>query len=46
MVSSALDDWRNNMTMGWHTVMEFTLSLVGRVIAGGSARAPECRRAA
>jgi flavin reductase (DIM6/NTAB) family NADH-FMN oxidoreductase RutF len=34
MVSSALDDRRNIMTMGWHTMMEFTPSLVGCVIAG------------
>ena len=36
MVSSGLDDRRNIMTMGWHTVMEFTPSLVGCVIAGGN----------
>lgn len=36
MVSSALDDRRNIMTMGWHMVMEFTPSLVGCVIAGGN----------
>ena len=36
MVSSALDDRRNIMTIGWHTVMEFTSSLVGCVIAGGN----------
>lgn len=36
MVSSALDDRRNIMTMGWHTVMEFTPSLIGCVIAGGN----------
>jgi flavin reductase (DIM6/NTAB) family NADH-FMN oxidoreductase RutF len=36
LVSSALDDRRNIMTMGWHTVMEFTPSLVGCVIAGGN----------
>jgi flavin reductase (DIM6/NTAB) family NADH-FMN oxidoreductase RutF len=36
MVSSALDDRRNIMTMGWHTVMEFTPSLLGCVIAGGN----------
>ena len=35
-VSSGLDDRRNIMTMGWHTVMEFTSSLVGCVIAGGN----------
>jgi len=33
MVSSAYDGARNIMTMGWHTVMEFTPSLVGCVIA-------------
>jgi flavin reductase (DIM6/NTAB) family NADH-FMN oxidoreductase RutF len=33
LVSSALGDTRNIMTMGWHTVMEFTPSLVGCVIA-------------
>jgi flavin reductase (DIM6/NTAB) family NADH-FMN oxidoreductase RutF len=27
---------RNVMTMGWHTVMEFTPSLIGCVIAGGN----------
>src|ERR1700685_4010292 len=36
IVSSALDDRRNIMTMGWHTVMEFTPSLIGCVIAGGN----------
>jgi flavin reductase (DIM6/NTAB) family NADH-FMN oxidoreductase RutF len=36
LVSSRLDDRRNIMTMGWHTVMEFTPSLVGCVIAGGN----------
>lgn len=36
MVSSALDDRRNIMTMGWHTVMEFTPSLIGCVIAGSN----------
>jgi flavin reductase (DIM6/NTAB) family NADH-FMN oxidoreductase RutF len=36
LVSSALDDRRNIMTMGWHTVMEFTPSLLGCVIAGGN----------
>jgi len=33
LVSSALGEERNIMTMGWHTVMEFTPSLVGCVIA-------------
>jgi len=36
LVSLALDGARNIMTMGWHTVMEFTPSLVGCVIAGGN----------
>jgi flavin reductase (DIM6/NTAB) family NADH-FMN oxidoreductase RutF len=36
MVSSALGDKRNIMTMGWHTVMEFTPSLIGCVIAAGN----------
>jgi flavin reductase (DIM6/NTAB) family NADH-FMN oxidoreductase RutF len=36
LVSSALDSERNIMTMGWHTVMEFTPSLIGCVIAGGN----------
>jgi flavin reductase (DIM6/NTAB) family NADH-FMN oxidoreductase RutF len=36
MVSSALDDRCNIMTMGWHTVMEFTPSLIGCVIAGSN----------
>ena len=37
MVSSALGRReRNIMTMGWHTVMEFTPSLIGCVIAGGN----------
>jgi flavin reductase (DIM6/NTAB) family NADH-FMN oxidoreductase RutF len=34
LVTSALGDARNIMTMGWHTVMEFAPSLVGCVIAG------------
>jgi flavin reductase (DIM6/NTAB) family NADH-FMN oxidoreductase RutF len=33
LVTSALGDRRNIMTMGWHTVMEFTPSLVGCVIS-------------
>jgi transposase len=44
MVSSALDDRRNIMTMGWHTVMEFTPSLVGCVIAGRTQLAPTLRK--
>lgn len=33
LVSSAHKDRRNIMTMGWHTVMEFTPSLLGCIIA-------------
>jgi flavin reductase (DIM6/NTAB) family NADH-FMN oxidoreductase RutF len=33
LVTSALGDKRNIMTMGWHTVMEFAPSLIGCVIA-------------
>jgi flavin reductase (DIM6/NTAB) family NADH-FMN oxidoreductase RutF len=36
LVSSAHNGKRNIMTMGWHTVMEFTPSLVGCVIASGN----------
>jgi flavin reductase (DIM6/NTAB) family NADH-FMN oxidoreductase RutF len=36
LVSSAFKGERNIMTMGWHTVMEFTPSLVGCVIASGN----------
>ncbi len=36
LVSSKWKDKANVMTMGWHTVMEFTLSLVGCVIASGN----------
>jgi len=36
LVTSAHGDERNIMTMGWHTVMEFTPSLVGCVIAGSN----------
>lgn len=36
LVSSAWKGQRNVMTMGWHTVMEFTPSLLGCVIAGGN----------
>jgi flavin reductase (DIM6/NTAB) family NADH-FMN oxidoreductase RutF len=36
LVSSRWKDMTNIMTMGWHTVMEFTPSLVGCVIAGGN----------
>ena len=31
LVSSAHDDRVNIMTMGWHTIMEFTPSLIGCV---------------
>ena len=36
LVSSAHDGRRNIMTMGWHTVMEFTPSLVGCVISSAN----------
>ena len=36
LVSSAAGAERNVMTLGWHTVMEFTPSLVGCMIAGGN----------
>jgi flavin reductase (DIM6/NTAB) family NADH-FMN oxidoreductase RutF len=35
-VSSACDGEFNIMTMGWHTVMEFTPSLVGCMISSGN----------
>ncbi|WP_137045128.1 flavin reductase family protein [Pseudolabrys sp. FHR47] len=36
LVSSAYKGERNIMTMGWHTVMEFTPALVGCVISSGN----------
>ena len=36
LVSSKWRDKTNIMTMGWHTVMEFTPSLVGCVISAGN----------
>ena len=36
LVSSAWKGASNIMTMGWHTVMEFSPSLVGCIIAGGN----------
>jgi flavin reductase (DIM6/NTAB) family NADH-FMN oxidoreductase RutF len=36
LVTSVHGDERNIMTMGWHTVMEFTASLLGCVLAGGN----------
>jgi flavin reductase (DIM6/NTAB) family NADH-FMN oxidoreductase RutF len=36
LVSSAWTGKNNIMTMGWHTVLEFSPSLVGCVIAGGN----------
>lgn len=36
LVSSAWEDDINIMTMGWHTVMEFTPALVGCIIAGSN----------
>ena len=36
LVTSSWKGEDNVMTMGWHTVMEFTPSLVGCIIAGGN----------
>jgi flavin reductase (DIM6/NTAB) family NADH-FMN oxidoreductase RutF len=36
LVSSAYKGERNIMTMGWHTVMEFTPSLIGCIVAAGN----------
>lgn len=36
LVSSACDGQHNIMTMGWHTVMAFSPSLVGCIISGGN----------
>lgn len=36
LVSSARGDRRNIMTMGWHTVIEFTPSLIGCVISSSN----------
>ena len=36
LVSSAWKDQRNIMTMGWHTVMEFTPALIGCIISAGN----------
>ena len=36
LVSSRWKDKSNIMTLGWHTVMEFTPSLVGCMISGGN----------
>lgn len=36
LVSSAHGGQRNIMTMGWHTVMAFSPSLLGCVIASGN----------
>jgi flavin reductase (DIM6/NTAB) family NADH-FMN oxidoreductase RutF len=36
LVSSRLRDETDIMTMGWHTVMEFTPSLVGCIVASGN----------
>ena len=36
LISSAFGGAANIMTLGWHTVMEFTPSLVGCMIAGGN----------
>ncbi len=36
LISSALGEERNIMTLGWHTVMEFSPSLVGCIISAGN----------
>ena len=36
LITSAYKDARNVMTMNWHTVLEFSPSLVGLMIAGGN----------
>lgn len=36
LVSSAWQGKRNIMTMGWHTVMEFSPSLIGCIISSGN----------
>jgi flavin reductase (DIM6/NTAB) family NADH-FMN oxidoreductase RutF len=36
LVSSRFDSETDIMTMGWHTVMEFTPSLVGCIISSGN----------
>jgi flavin reductase (DIM6/NTAB) family NADH-FMN oxidoreductase RutF len=36
LVTSALGDQRNVMTLGWHTVLEFSPSLVGLMISAGN----------
>ncbi len=36
LVSSQFGGERNIMTMGWHTVMEFTPSLVGCIISSSN----------
>ena len=36
LVSSAFKGERNVMTLGWHTVLEFSPSLVGLMISGGN----------
>src|SRR6202161_4009084 len=44
LVTSAFGGARNIMTMGWHTVMEFTPSLVGCLISPGNHRSELARR--
>jgi len=36
LISSCFEGERNVMTLGWHTVLEFTPSLVGLMISGGN----------
>ncbi|MDE1170088.1 MAG: flavin reductase family protein [Verrucomicrobium sp.] len=44
LVTSAWKGRRNVMTMGWHTMMEFSPALVGCVIAGGNVSFDMIRR--
>lgn len=36
LLSSQFEDQRDIMTLGWHTILEFSPSLVGCMIAGGN----------
>ncbi|MBB3304870.1 MULTISPECIES: flavin reductase family protein [unclassified Enterobacter] len=36
LLSSQFEDHRDIMTLGWHTILEFSPSLVGCMIAGGN----------
>ena len=43
LVSSRRDDETNIMTLGWHTVLEFSPSLVGLMISSGNHSFPMIR---